>query len=218
MEVSEMQVKDRPRERLYVLGARFLSDIELISILVGSGIKGRGVMAIAKEVLKNIDKSGCIPDIRSLNKIPGMGMARAAIISAAFEFSRRILKPTSAKICSPAQVIPLVQHYTDRKQEYFLCLSLNGANELLAIRIVSIGLVNRTIVHPREVFADPVTDRASSVICAHNHPSGNTYPSIEDRDVTKMLKQAGELLGIKLLDHIIFTKKDYFSFKEQKKL
>lgn len=97
-------------------------------------------------------------------------------------------------------------------------LSLNGAYEISHIRVVSIGLVNRTMVHPREVFAQPVQDRAAAVICAHNHPSGNTEPSKEDEDVTKLLKNAGKLLGIELLDHIIFSTKGYYSFAENGKL
>ena len=102
-----------------------------------------------------------------------------------------------------------------RKQEHFLCVSLNGANEVIQTRVVSVGLVNKTQVHPREVFADPITDRASAVIVAHNHPAGGTSPSREDREVTQQLKFAGETLGIRLLDHIIFDRKGYYSFLEK---
>ena len=112
----------------------------------------------------------------------------------------------------------MIQHYADRKQEHFLCVSLNGSNEVIAVRIISVGLVNKTHVHPREVFADAITDRASAVIVAHNHPSGNVEPSKEDMEITKQLKSAGEILGIKLLDHIIFNRINYFSFLEKSEI
>ena len=117
-------------------------------------------------------------------------------------------------ISFPPDVLPLIRHYADRKQEHFLCISLNGAKEVIATRTVSVGLVNKTQVHPREVFADPITDRASAVIVAHNHPSGALTPSKEDFEVTRQLKKAGETLGIRLLDHIIFNHNSYYNFLE----
>jgi DNA repair protein RadC len=112
----------------------------------------------------------------------------------------------------------LIRHYADRKQEQFICISLNGANEVIAHRVVSVGLVNKTQVHPREVFADPITDRASAIIAAHNHPSGSLSPSKEDVEITRQIKNAGETLGIKLLDHIIFNHRGYYSFLEDGKI
>jgi DNA repair protein RadC len=114
----------------------------------------------------------------------------------------------------PPDFLPLIWHYGDRKQEHFICISLNGANEVMAHRVVSVGLVNKTQVHPREVFAYPM-DRASAIIVAHNHPSGGIIPSKDDIEITSQLKAAGETLGIKLLDHIIFNQKDYYSFLEK---
>jgi DNA repair protein RadC len=145
-------------------------------------------------------------------------MAKAAAVVAALEFSRRRIRPEGVKISFPADVIPLISHYADRKQEHFLCISLNGANEVINSRVVSVGLVNKTQVHPREVFADPITDRASSIIVAHNHPSGELIPSKEDIQVTKQLQSSGEILGIRLADHIIFNKKGYYSFLEHGEL
>jgi DNA repair protein RadC len=115
-------------------------------------------------------------------------------------------------------VLFLIRHIADRTQEHFLCISLNGANEVIAVRTVSVGLVNRALVHPREVFADPITDRASAVIVAHNHPSGNLNPSQDDLNVTAQLKAAGNTLGIKLLDHIIFNLESYYSLMEHGQL
>jgi DNA repair protein RadC len=115
----------------------------------------------------------------------------------------------------PTDVLPLVRHYADRKQEHFICISINGANEVITTRVVSVGLVNKTQVHPREVFADPITDRASAIIVAHNHPSGGLLPSQEDLEITKQLTSAGEVLGIKVLDHMIFNDKGYYSLLEK---
>ena len=109
-------------------------------------------------------------------------------------------------------------NYADRKQEHFICISINGANEVITTRVVTIGLVNKSQVHPREVFADPLTDRASAVIVAHNHPSGRLEPSAEDIELTKQLQESGKTLGIAILDHIIFNQKGYFSFLEQRLL
>ena len=130
------------------------------------------------------------------------------------EYARRRIKPEGLKISTPADVLPLIRHFADRKQEHFLSITINGANEVLNVRVVSIGLVDRSPVHPREVFADALSDRASGIVVAHNHPSGNLEPSDADLDVTSQLLQAGKILGIELLDHIVFNRSDYFSFLE----
>lgn len=218
MKIKEMTPESRPRERLLKNGPSGLSDSELIAIMLGSGIKGKNITALSREIVRKLDKEDYIVDVESLMKINGLGQAKASVLAAALEFSRRIMLPGSGKIRNPKDILKAVNHYSDRPQEYFLCLSLNGAYEISHIRVVSIGLVNRTMVHPREVFAQPVQDRAAAVICAHNHPSGNTEPSKEDEDVTKLLKNAGKLLGIELLDHIIFSTKGYYSFAENGKL
>ena len=136
----------------------------------------------------------------------GIGDAKATLILAAIEFARRRIKPEGAKIETPADLLPHVRHYADRKQEHFLCASINGANEILNIRVVSIGLIDRTPVHPREVFADALSDRAAAIIVAHNHPSGGLEPSPADVEVTSQLKAAASVVGIALLDHIIFNR------------
>jgi DNA repair protein RadC len=146
------------------------------------------------------------------------GPAKATIILAALEFARRRIRPEGFKIGLSPDVLPLIQHMADRKQEHFLCISLNGAYEVIAVRTVSVGLVNKTQVHPREVFADPITDRATAIIVAHNHPTGNFSPSKDDIAITRQLESAGQTLGIRLLDHIIFGRKGYYSFKENTKL
>ena len=172
-------------------------------------------MSVAERILKTLDASHGKLNREELQKIEGVGPAKAMLIDAALEFARRRIRPEGLRISFPPDVLPLIQHYGDRKQEHFICISVNGANEVIAHRVVSVGLVNRTQVHPREVFADPITDRASAIIVAHNHPSGGIAPSKEDIEITSKLKAAGETLGIKLLDHIIFNQKDYYSFLEK---
>lgn len=218
MKIKDIPPEKRPREKLLRNGPSALSDSELVAIMLGSGIKGKNILHLAGEIVRKLDKEGCSPDIASLMKINGLGQAKASVLAAALEYSRRIMLPGAGKVREPQDILKAVNHYADRPQEYFLCLSLNGAHEISHIRVVSIGLVNRTMVHPREVFAQPVQDRAAAVICAHNHPSGNTEPSKEDADVTRILKNAGRILGIELLDHIIFSTKGYYSFAENGEL
>ncbi len=218
MEIYETPIDERPRERLATFGSARLSDLELLQAIIGSGNRGRSVTRIADDVLSVIDRLGGDVQYADLLAIPGLGSAKAALMCASLEFARRTTCPGATRITVPADILPVVRHYADRKQEHFLCLSLNGAHEVQSVRVVSIGLVNRTIVHPREVFADPLTDRAAAVVVAHNHPSGRVEPSMEDRDVTRRLKQAGDTLGIRLLDHLVFSTKGYYSFLEQGEL
>lgn len=205
---------ERPREKLLEKGAGVLMDKELLAILLGKGTQNLDVMALAEKLIPVIDKKGFRLTAEDLKKFKGIGDAKAAIVLAAIEFTRRRIKPEGFKINAPEDILPHIRHYADRKQEHFLCASINGANEVMNIRVVSIGLVNTTQVHPREVFADPLMDRASAVIVAHNHPSGDLTPSKSDISVTKRLISAGNILGIRFLDHVIFNKKSYYSFKE----
>ena len=207
--------QDRPREKLLRKGAAALSDQELLAVLLGKGTPGMDVMKLASKLERVIDDKGLNVRAEDLIEQEGVGEAKATLILAAIEFARRRIKPEGAKIETPADLLPHVRHYADRKQEHFLCASINGANEILNIRVVSVGLIDRTPVHPREVFADALADRASAVIVAHNHPSGGLTPSKEDIEITNRLKTAGETLGIKLLDHIIFNRTGYYSFLEQ---
>lgn len=216
--ITDIPKLDRPREKLQQKGAEGLSDLELMAILLGRGIKGHDVLTVAERILKALDSNKGQVNLEELQKIEGVGLAKAALIAAALEFARRRIRPEGLKISFPADVLPLIQHYADRKQEHFICISINGANEVIASRVVSVGLVNRTQVHPREVFADPITDRASAIIIAHNHPAGGLTPSNEDLEITKQLKSAGETLGIRLLDHIIFNHKGHYSFLESGEL
>lgn len=212
--IGDLPRQDRPREKLQRKGALALSDEELVAILLGFGTKGHDVMAVARRIVKLVDEQQGRPQLADLQRLEGVGPAKAALVAAALEFSRRRIRPEGVKIKTPLDVLPLVRHYADRKQEHFLCISLNGAHEVIASRVVSVGLVNKTQVHPREVFADPITDRASAVVLVHNHPSGDLTPSREDLQLTRQLQEAGETLGIDVLDHIIFNPKGHYSFLE----
>jgi DNA repair protein RadC len=208
---------ERPREKLLARGARALSDQELLAILIGKGTPGMDVMTLAGKLVKVVDEKGLELHSDDLLQFDGVGDAKATLILAAIEFARRRIKPEGTKIETPADILPLIRHYADRKQEHFISASINGANEVMNIRVISIGLVDRTSVHPREVFADVLSDRASGVIVAHNHPAGFLEPSVWDIEITKQLKAAGEVVGVALLDHIIFNRTGYYSFLESGK-
>jgi DNA repair protein RadC len=216
--IDQIPEQDRPREKLLAKGAGVLSDQELLAVLLGKGTTKVDVMTLAGRIARVVDDKGlgmCADDLKGLE---GIGEARAAMILAAIEFVRRRVKPEGLKIGTPADVLPLIRHFADRKQEHFLAVTVNGANEVMNVRVVSIGLVDRSHVHPREVFADALSDRASGIIVAHNHPAGNLEPSEADVEATRQLKQTGEVVGIPLLDHVIFNSQSYFSFLEEGRL
>jgi len=206
---------DRPREKLAAKGPEALSDSELIAILLGSGVKGKDVFQVARAILRKLDSKKEKVDVKTLVSIEGVGFAKACQIIASFELARRRLLKESIVIQKARDVLPLISYIAHKKQEYFLCISLNGANEVIGNRIVTVGLLNANQVHPREVFVDAISDRAASVILAHNHPSGVLKPSPNDITTTKQLVEAGKILGISVLDHIIITKKGHLSFKEK---
>jgi DNA repair protein RadC len=216
--IDQIPLQDRPREKLLAKGAEALSDQELLAVLLGKGSARLDVMTLAAKLARVLDEKGLGVRIEDLTGFDGVGDAKAALVLAAIEFARRRIKPEGLKINTPADILPLIRHFADRKQEHFLAVTINGANEVLNVRVVSIGLIDRSPVHPREVFADALTDRASGIIVAHNHPAGNLDPSPSDMDVTKQIKEAGEIIGIEVLDHIIFNRKGYYSFLESGRL
>ncbi len=214
-DIKDIPHFDRPREKLAMHGAEALSDPELLAVLLGSGSPGKNVFQIAHSIMRKIDRSGKNLDLKDLLAIEGVGFAKACQILAAFEFARRRLFRDLVVIQNVRDVLPLISHIACKKQENFVCISLNGASEVIGNRVVTVGLVNSTQIHPREVFADVISDRATAVLLAHNHPSGALKPSTDDIAVTKQMVEAGKILGISVLDHIIITKKGYLSFKEE---
>ena len=207
-----------PREQLLYRGAQSLRDVELLQAILGSGTRQVTVSKLAEQVLRVVERKKNQCSAEDLRAIQGMGDAKACLILASLEFARRILVPHSRKIYYSSDVLVYLNTYADRKQEYFLCVSLNGAHEILSIRVVSVGLLNRAIVHPREVFAEAISERAAAIILAHNHPSGNVEPSSEDIEVTERLVEAGQILGIQILDHIIFSLDNHYSFSERDRI
>ncbi|MDR0321315.1 MAG: DNA repair protein RadC [Treponema sp.] len=208
----------RPREKLLAKGPAALSDSELLAILLNTGIQGKDVKALADDLLGLLDRNKDIPSIEEISLLQGLGQTKACAVAAMLEFGRRRYGSFSARIKQPIDIFTLVRHYADRKQERFISLSLNGAHEVLAVRIVTIGLVNKTIVHPREVFADLIQDRAAAFCVAHNHPSGRLESSFEDDDITERLSAAAKILGIHFVDHIIFSETNWWSCRENGKL
>ena len=212
--IKDLPEFSRPREKLKERGAKALSDTELIAAILGSGGKGLDVMSLSSRVAKAISGKKGDLSLEELSKIEGIGLAKASQILAGFELARRHIIMETIKITEAKDVLPLISRITNKQQEYFICISLNGANEVIENRTVTVGLLDRSQVHPREVFADVITDRAASVIFAHNHPSGALEPSNSDLKIHEQLTEAGRILGIKVLDHIIISKKGYYSFQE----
>jgi len=212
--VKDLPVHTRPREKLREKGASALSDEELVGAILGTGTVGVDVRTIARGVAGLIreNKQGLTLD--HLIAVPGVGLAKAAQVLSAFELARRHLLRDTVKIVVAQDVLPLVADIARKQQEYFVCISLNGANEVIEKRVVTIGLLDKSPVHPREVFADVIADRAASVIFAHNHPSGDLHPSENDLRIHEQLADAGNILGIRILDHVIVTRKSNFSFQE----
>jgi DNA repair protein RadC len=213
--IAEIPDIDKPREKLIRRGASSLSDTELLAVLIGKGFKRKDVLEVASEIetkfKENLDRIG----YEELTQIEGIGAAKACQILASFELARRYFGKKDVKITFPADVLPFVRDITDKKQEHFVCITLNGANEVIGNRVVTVGLLNANQVHPREVFSDAIADRAASVILVHNHPSGNLEASKDDLEITKRLQEAGEILGIKVQDHLIVSTKGYASLRER---
>ena len=210
MNVNEM----RPREKLQARGLQTLSDHELLQSIIGSGNSKKNVRQLASDVLRMIDTHGTLPHLDTLKQIPGMGEAKASIIVCAFEFVKRRIIPPNICIKTPEDILQFLLPYKTKKQEHFLVAGLNGAHELKYLDVITIGILNKSLVHPREVFEKAVTSSIHSILVCHNHPSGNLQPSKEDREVTRRLKETGEILGIPLVDHIIIGPPGHFSFLE----
>jgi len=212
--VDQLSNVDRPREKLLAKGESALSDPELLAVLLGSGTKDTGVLDLSLKILRELDGRLAQADPRRLLAIRGVGKAKACQVLAAMELGRRHLSKQRAVVRNAEDALPYLAAIRGEKQEHFVCLSLNGAHEVLATRVVTVGLLDSNQVHPREVYADPITDRAAAILCAHNHPSGTLEASSEDLAITRRLCQAGELLGIRVLDHLIVTKDGYLSLRE----
>lgn len=203
---------ERPREKMLNYGPDCLDNVELLAIILGAGIKGRDVLMLANDILEKVVKFYDTLSIDDITAIKGVGTAKACQVMAVVELSRRLAVTEDQRIKDCEDVVVQVSDLIYKNQEYFVTLTLDGAGLLLKRRVVFVGTVNNSLVHPREIFSGAISDSASSIILAHNHPSGIAQPSSDDISVTKRLVEAGELLGIKVLDHIIVSRKGFYSF------
>jgi DNA repair protein RadC len=211
--IRDLAPFDRPREKLLAKGPEALSDVELLAVLLGSGTHRMSVLDLSAKILRTFDGQLEGATVERLLAIRGVGQARACQTVAAFELARRRLTKSRTVIREAEDTLPYLQSIRAKRQEHFVCLSLNGAHEVIESRVVTVGLLDTNQVHPREVFADPIADRAAAVLVAHNHPSGTLRASPEDIALTKRLVRAGELLGIRVLDHVIVTEDAFLSLK-----
>lgn len=221
IKIRDVHEADRPRERLIRQGAKSLSNQELIAILLGSGTKNESVLAVANRVLLNFEKLHNLKHatLEEMQDIKGIGEAKAVLLLAAIELGRRLASKDLQErytIRSPEDAASfLMQDMTSLQQEHFVCLFLNVKNQVLHKQTIFVGSLNASIVHPREIFREAVKRSAASIICSHNHPSGVPTPSPEDIDVTNRLYEAGQIIGVDLLDHVIIGDHQFISMKEK---
>jgi DNA repair protein RadC len=221
--VKELPLDDRPREKLLLRGPQSLSDAELVAILLRTGKKGKSVLEIARELINSEGNLAMLATktIDSLQLISGIGKDKAATLAAAFELSRRILSQpkwlSNKKITSPQGIaeifIPILR---DDNKERFIVVCLNSANKIIKHETISIGNLNSSVVHPREVFKVAIDNSSASIILIHNHPSGNPEPSNEDIRITKKIVETGKIMEIPVFDHLIIAGETYTSFVEKR--
>lgn len=204
----------KPREKLAQYWPHKLESWELVATIIGTGTKDMSVFRIAKRVAKLIARKQDAITIEDLLTVHGVGHVKATQIISAFELARRHYAQDDVRIESSNDVMRELWEYGKKKQEYLLSLTLDGANRLIKKRVITIGLLDQSLAHPREIFSWAIEDRAHSLILAHNHPSGSTNPSSEDISTTLRVSEVGRLVGIKLLDHVIIGAGWYYSFKE----
>ena len=218
--VRHLPPRDRPREKLERLGTPALGDNELLAVILGSGTSDMDSLAMANAILDTV--GGVHGLIRStlddLCRVPGVGTARAAQMLAALEFGRRSLlktPPLRPRLTTPKDVaLHLLPEFGACAVEQFGVVLVDARHHLLRTRVLSVGTVDRSVVHPREVFREAVSARATGVVLFHNHPSGDPAPSPDDVALTKRMVEAGELMGIEVIDHLILTETRYLSFRD----
>lgn len=208
--IRALNAIDRPREKLLARGQGHLSNAELLQVIVGSGIRGADVTKIAADILMLLERQHGKVSLDQLTAIRGVSTATAARLLASLELTGRFVN-TGRQINTVDDVLPLLEDIRHKKQEHFVTVTLDGANRVIEKRVITVGTINASLVHPREVFADAITDRAASIIVAHNHPSGTLAASAPDIEITKRLEVSGKLLGIQLFDHVIVTADSYIT-------
>jgi DNA repair protein RadC len=215
-ELKEMPTLDRPRERLIYHGAQHLSTHELLAIILRTGSKEESVLDLAKRVLRVIDSLDSLNEmtVHELMAIKGIGVAKSVELLASIELGNRIRKPITQKqkISTPDEVFHLVKdELIFKEQEHLVAIYLNVKSEVIMKRIIYIGTINATIIHPREIFKWAYKYSSYAIILCHNHPSGDPTPSLEDIEMTKKLMSVGEMMGIKIIDHVVIGKNGFYS-------
>ncbi len=210
----------RPRERMQAHGAAVLSDAELIALVIGSGSAGRSALRIGRRLARVLPGELARWPMPRWLRVAGIGPARAAALTAAFELGRRAQegRPPTAPIRGPEDVLAQVRDLARARKEHFAVLLLNARHEMQGREVVSIGSLNASIVHPREVFLPAILHSAASVVLVHNHPSGDPEPSEEDLSITRRLVEVGELVGIQVLDHVIVATRGVVSLRSRQML
>ncbi|HEY4694728.1 MAG TPA: DNA repair protein RadC [Candidatus Nanoarchaeia archaeon] len=218
MKIKELTKIERPREKLEKYGPEKLSNSELLAILVGSGTKELNAIELSRKILhKFAGNNLSIADVKELKGTFGLGSAKASSIVASFELARRLLKnKQTSLILTPKDVWEELKDIRDNKKEHFIVFFLDTRNQEIKRETIAVGSLNVNLIHPREVFEPAVKHVAAQIIISHNHPSGDVSPSREDETVTKQLINAGQVLGINILDHIIVAGDNYFSFASVK--
>ena len=220
MKIKDLPKVDRPREKLIAKGVENLKDSELLAILLRTGTTGKNVIEIASQILSKHSKKRLLQmTYEDICKIDGIDSAKAATLLAAFELSKRALEVNDTNlpmIETAKDAAAQLTDIRDLKKEHFVVLYLNAKNQLVHKETISMGTLNANLVHPREVFEPALKYSAAQVVAAHNHPSGDPKPSEDDVELTKRLSEAGNMMGIDLMDHVIITKNGHFSFKEEK--
>jgi len=221
MRIKDLPKIERPREKLEKYGPKFLRDHELLAVLLSTGTKDKNVLEVAQNILLNFPKKKLLGlDFSQFKKINGIGPAKATQILAAFEFAGRVLEVDSSKTLPIVQttkdIIAQISFLRQHKKENFVVLYLNSRYELIDKETISIGTLNASLVHPREVFEPAARHFAAQIILAHNHPSGDSEPSEDDLGLTKRMVEAGKILGIEVVDHVIISNLNSFSFREKK--
>lgn len=206
--------KPKIRELVLERGLDFPIDEELIMLILGSGSKNMPIDIMAKKIVEALDSSNRDDIVETLLKVNGIGTGKALAVAAALELGKRRYCHLGAHISHPDDIIPYLKNYAICQKEHFVAVTLNGGHDIIQIHVVSVGTVNRTLIHPREVFGEAIRENAAALILCHNHPSGRIQPSEEDVETTKLLLEASQIIGIPILDHIIIDKNGYFSFLE----
>jgi len=220
--IHDLPTSERPRERLQKFGVEALSAQEILALILGRGIAGESVMITTQRLLSQFGnlKGIASASVEELSQVKGIGIAKASQIKAAFELANRLEDYSAAGdkplVKTPDDVVSVVKSkLRGKKKEHFLALLLDTRSQLIKVSEISIGSLDTSIVHPREVFKEAISASAASVIFAHNHPSGDPEASEDDIELTKRLAKAGEIVGIDVLDHIIIADKKYLSLKRE---